>query len=84
MDRGHQLIISIFDISDIPAILEAVDGNRLSIISLDGERGDDQIRMKDRKDSLDDVFVVDLEKWQEGLGLGLIDGMVSIWHYLSS
>ncbi len=34
-----------------------------------------------KKDSLDDVFVVDLEKCDEGLGLGLIDGMVSETEY---
>ncbi|XP_022095522.1 ras-associating and dilute domain-containing protein-like isoform X2 [Acanthaster planci] len=32
-------------------------------------------RFPQRKDAVDDVFVVDLEKGEEGVGLGLIDGM---------
>ena len=49
-----------------------------SCISLEDNVDERYIRIADKDDSLEDVFVVDLEKCQaEGLGLGLIDGMVS-------
>ncbi|XP_071504818.1 ras-associating and dilute domain-containing protein-like [Diadema antillarum] len=33
---------------------------------------------RERKDSIDDVFVVDLEKGETGLGLGLVDGLHTV------
>ena len=49
-----------------------------SSISLEDNVDERYIRVADKDDSLEDVFIVDLEKCQaEGLGLGLIDGMVS-------
>nr|XP_054763074.1 protein scribble homolog [Lytechinus pictus] len=33
---------------------------------------------RQRKDSIDDVFVVDLEKGESGLGLGLVDGLHTV------
>lgn len=43
-----------------------------------GEWSSSSPSFRERKDSIDDVFVVDLEKGETGLGLGLVDGLHTV------